>query len=140
MKTLALLLILAAMPAAADVFDRTAGLWGLEDDPELSCEANPHEIRFSADRRRAEFLWQHPIVTYTGAPGLAGRYTVLGQGPDRITLALDGEERRTGDGAPVVWILRLQAEGQRYCWGRADWPEDLCIDHYIRCAPPAPLS
>ena len=129
-----------AASANADVFDEVAGHWGLVDDPELSCTANPHEIRFSPDRRRAEFSWERPMINYKGEADQVGGYDVLDRGADFVVLALDGEARRTHDDRPVVWILRLVDEGRRYCWGRTDWADGECIDRYVRCPPPAPVS
>ena len=137
-----LLALALALPttARADVFDRAAGLWGITDYEPLSCAANPHEVSFSADRRRAAFVWSEPMINYEGEWDTEGLYDVLGHGEDFIVLALDGESRRTRDGRPVVWVLRLIDGGSRYCWGRTDWPAETCIDRYARCPSPVPVS
>lgn len=133
-------LLSLALPAAADVFDDAAGTWGVEGDTALSCAENPHHVGFSADRSRASFRWESTMINYEGEPDIEGLYTVLGHGADEIVLALDGESRRTRDGRPVVWILRLREGGARYCWGRTDWDPGQCIDGYVRCPEPQPTS
>lgn len=141
MRWLILLLFLLPAPLQAQtVFDRAAGTWGLTDYAPLSCATNPHEVSFSADHGRALFRWDSPIVNYEGDWDLEGAYDVLGSGPDYIVLALDGESRRTREGEPVVWIMRLIDGDSRYCWGRTDWPTEDCIDRYARCPAPPPLS
>ena len=127
-----LALTLAASTARADVFADASGTWGLTDYDPLSCQENPHEVSFSPDHARAFFIWSGPMMNYEGEWDTEGDYTVLETGPDYLVLALDGESRRTHDGKPVVWIMRLLDGGQRYCWGRTDWPEQDCIDRYAR--------
>jgi hypothetical protein len=140
MRPLLLLLLLSASPARADVFDDASGLWGLPGDSELTCELNPHRVTFSADHARASFRWEGPMINYEGEVDQEGAYSVLDHGADYLVLALDGESRRSADGEPVVWIMRLLQGGARYCWGRTDWPEDECVDRYARCPAPTPTS
>jgi hypothetical protein len=137
---LALLLTLPCGPAGADVFDDAAGIWGLTDYQPLSCEENPHQVSFSPDHSRAFFVWQGPMINYEGEWDTEGDYDVIEAGADYLVLALDGESRRTHDGKPVVWVMRLLDGGTRYCWGRTDWPKSECIDRYARCPAPAPVS
>lgn len=136
----ALSLSATALAARADVFDLASGTWGLIDHEDLSCAVNPHRISFSADQDRALFLWDHPMLAYDGEWRREGGYRVLSHDAQSITMALDGELRLTEAGEPVVWVLRLLAGGTRYCWGRKDWPEDRCIDRYIRCPGAVPVS
>jgi hypothetical protein len=137
---LALILTLLALPVRADVFDLATGRWGLADDVELSCAINPHDVSFSQTRSRALFRWTEPMVNYEGEPDIEGAYSILDHGADFVVMALDGESRRTDNGKPVVWIMRLIEDGARYCWGRTDWPPEDCIDRYVRCPPPQPIS
>ena len=127
-------------PAQADIFDQISGTWGLTDRSELSCAENPHRISFTPERSRARFVWEQPMLSYTGEWLTEGGYDVISHDETSVTMALDGEQRLTGDGAPVVWILRLLDEGNRYCWGRTDWAEEDCIDRYMRCPAPVPVS
>lgn len=138
--SLAALVFCAALPARADVFDDAAGVWGLPGDAELSCQLNPHAVSFSEDRTRSTFRWEHLMTNYLDEPDQEGTYTVLDHGADFIVMALDGEQRQTAEGAPVVWIMRLREGGARYCWGRTDWPEEDCVDRYARCPAPTPIS
>ncbi|MCR8724041.1 hypothetical protein [Frigidibacter sp. ROC022] len=138
--TLSALLLCAALPAHADVFDDASGLWGLTGDDELTCQLNPHRVTFFDDNKRASFRWEHLMTNYLGEPDQEGFYTVLDHGDDYIVLALDGEQRRTLEDAPVVWIMRLSEGGGRYCWGRTDWPAEDCLDGYARCPAPVPIS
>lgn len=59
-------------------------------------------------------------------------YRVLDDNSSTIRMAIDGEERKTADGVPVVWDL-VMLSNARICWRRADWPSHACTKDLVRC-------
>jgi hypothetical protein len=121
-----------ACPAAADVFGRLSGTFGVPDVPEESCAINPVFSSFSPDHRRISFAWAKPVLSYSGAmiTGFGG--TVVQTGPDSITLLRDAETRLDAKGAQILWTMHETADG--YCWTSSDQPAADCAA-LERCAP-----
>lgn len=139
-SVLCLLLLIAAAPARADIFDDLAGSYGTAFREDLSCARAPHRVSFSADRRRAHFELSSEISDYQGQPRRRADYTVLGLGAEGIEMVLDGETRLTAEGRPVIWVLRKAAGIDGYCWGRTDWPRGKCQHLNLRCKDDLPLG
>lgn len=141
LRRLTLCLCLLPGPALAeDIFVRMTGTYGALHSTALSCRENPHHLTFSADRRRALFRMEREVTDYEGKHRREAAYSVLGHDDSSITMALDGESRRTAAGAPVIWILRIVPTIDGYCWGRTDWPPLQCNHTQIRCEDPPPAS
>lgn len=142
MKHIALALCLLASPSFAQesVFDRVEGLWGSIDNPETSCERNPHRISFTAQPSHAILQWAQPIRTYADTMQDRAVYDIADTAGFSITMRLEGELRLTDGGVPVVWILRLATDGQTYCWGRTDWSILQCAAYQRRCGQDVPSS
>ncbi|MGL4309548.1 MAG: hypothetical protein ACRCSU_03590 [Paracoccaceae bacterium] len=137
----AFLVIAVFCPQAAPaqtVFEDFTGTWSWPDETGNACSFPTHSIAFSPDRRFAYFHWEAPIINYENEQDQDARYRVIAHDGASVTLALDGESRRTRDGMPVVWILRGMDDFSAYCWGRTDWPAAQCESIHLRCvAPPA---
>ena len=118
---------------AQDIFDYFEnGTWGLPRNNEPSCANNPHTIRFSGDHKRVKFTWSLPVKGYLQEYATGIGYDVLSYDSDGITMAMDGEQRLTFEGKPVIWILKPIPD-HMYCWGRTDWPSTGCIAIHIKC-------
>ncbi len=140
MRAFALLVLLLALPdlaPAQSVFERALGQYGSATDPATSCAANPHQLDFMAQPLHAMFNWQTPKVGPSGAMVSGERYDILDYDDHSLTLRQEGDVRRTDSGAQPVWILRLTADPQGYCWGRTDWPQVHCEDQQLRCDNPS---
>jgi hypothetical protein len=143
MIRLALALMFPAATAALaedTVFDRAAGLYGHPGEINWSCEDNPHQIDFSSSPPHALFDWATPVEGYDGSQRNHVTYDVLDWDESSITMRMEGETRLTDDGQVVVWILRLTAQPDGYCWGRRDWPMMRCQHQALRCSPTVPTS
>ncbi len=131
----------ACSPAAAqDIFDQLTGTYGAPGVEGMQCSDNPHRVRFSADHTVSVFRWSNEITDYAGQPRLEGRYVVHESDETSITMEIVGEQRRSRDGQPVVWIMRRVTDPDGYCWGRTDWPRDRCENLHVRCASDLPVS
>lgn len=131
----ALLLCAAAGAARAegDIFSRLTGTYGSPDDPAQACATNPEHVTFSADGSRLLIDFETPVIDYLGQDRTQAGYDVLGQDSAGVTVLLDGEQRVTDAGEPVVWIMRPTSAPDGYCWGRTDWPVMRCPHQMVRC-------
>ena len=128
-------------PVPEDIFAHlAANRWAFPNVQDMQCDENPHSVSFDADRTRASFDWQGPMINYLGEVDQQGTYDVIDSDATSITMYLHGEARRTEDGRPVIWILRLIEGGDAYCWDRTDWDPPRCTHLHVRCEPPAPIS
>ncbi|MCO6385088.1 hypothetical protein [Oceanicola sp. 502str15] len=147
---LPLLLTALALPVAAqqaeptlpaDIFAHlAANRWAFPDVDTMRCDENPHTIAFNEERSLSWFDWYSPMTNYLGETDQQGVYDVIESDESSITMYLHDEQRRTDEGSPVVWILRLIDGGEAYCWDRTDWSPPRCTHLHIRCQPPAPIS
>jgi hypothetical protein len=126
--------------AARDIFDQLTGTYGAPGVQGMACSDNPHRVTFSADRAASVFRWSKEITDYAGEPRLEGRYVVHTSDGTSITMEIVGEQRRTRDGRPVVWIMHRVTDPDGYCWGRTDWPQDRCESLHLRCTGDLPVS
>jgi hypothetical protein len=126
--------------AAQDIFDQPKGTYGAPGVEGFRCSENPHRVMFSADRAESVFTWSKEMTDYAGEQRLEGRYAVLGSDDTSITMEIVGEQRRTRDGQPVVWIMRRVIDPDGYCWGRTDWSQDRCESFHVRCTGDLPVS
>lgn len=132
--------MIATSVFAQDIFiNFEDGKWAFSGDGEASCLKNPHKIRFSSDKTRAEFVWDRPMTNYLKQTATQADYNIISYDSDAIVMELTGEQRHTPDGALVVWVLK-PLSGDMYCWGRTDWPSTGCIAVHIRCPELPPLS
>jgi hypothetical protein len=138
----ALLLCVAGSSASGeeDIFSRLTGTFGAAFRDDISCAVSPHDVTFAPDRSRAHFILSMPRLDYLGEVRTEAHYTVLAHDETGITMVLDGEQRLTDAGAPVVWIMRPAAGLDGYCWGRTDWPRGRCEHLMLRCAADMPLG
>ncbi len=137
----ALLLIACAAPVAAEsAMDLVPGLYGSANDPALSCSANPHRLEVTGPRPHVELSWEQPAEDPEAGATFRARYDVLAADPGSITLRREGSRLRADDGGAVIWVLRLTAAPEGYCWGRRDRPIVYCERRQIRCSDAAPTS
>ncbi len=131
----ALLLCAASGVARAEdgIFSRLTGTYGSPDDPSQACATNPEHVTFSADGSRLLIDFGTPVLDYLGQDRTHAGYDVLAQDAAGVTVLLDGEERTTDAGEPVVWIMRPTTAPDGYCWGRTDWPVMRCPHRMVRC-------
>ena len=115
----------------ADIFKAVAGKWAWEG---TSCSDSAHTLSFSADRAHMTYKAGKPFKSATGATTDTSRYNVLYAEDNKITMYLEGETRRTGNGDRVIWVLVLQ-NPDTYAWRRTDWAADSVTKKILRCAP-----
>ncbi len=118
-------------PRLASAFAVLTGTWGWETLEEGSCDANPHEIRFSEDHETLLLRFREPVEGPDGEPTLTARYRILSASP-RLRLLLEGETRTTSTGESVVSEI-VPLSHDRYCWRQEDWPPEACTSHIVRC-------
>ena len=135
-----MLLACAAPVAAQTAMDAAPGLYGSASDPALSCSVNPHRLDVTGPRPHVELNWEQPAEDPEVGATLHSRYDVIGADQSSITLRREGSQLRAEDGGPVIWVLRLTATPDGYCWGRADRPIVYCERRQIRCSDAAPTS
>ena len=137
---MAVWLALLAPAASADtVFDRASGSFGAIGVVHLSCAANPVRVGFSANRTRAHFKWDQPIVDYEGEWRTRADYTILSHDETSITMRLDDESRVDSTGAPKIWRYDLFDNGNA-CWRDAEWSYGFCLSSYEPCVSDPPVS
>lgn len=125
------------LPSESDadaVFALLGGTW----DWELSngeCERGMHVLIADPDRTSIRLR----VLDEPDSSDAHATYRIVDVGPHLVPgathvlrLAMDGEERRTEDGALVVWDLVFRSR-DRYHWHRTDWPPDGMTDAIIRC-------
>ena len=59
-------------------------------------------------------------------------YKVLAVNGNVLTMFIEGEDRKTDGGDPVVWSLVLNGENEFY-WRRSDWPKGMVTGSFRRC-------
>jgi hypothetical protein len=124
--------------AESDVMAQLTGTFGMPDNPDFTCEANPITITFSTDGTVMTSTMAEAIIDYEGKLRISGDYAVRRADSGGLALALEGESRLTDAGDPVVWVLRPTPDG--FCWGRTDWADEDCESYHVRCGEAAPLS
>lgn len=126
--------IATAAPAAAqeaDPLSAIAGRWqiatpstGVVSTP---CSA-PQVFTVSADRRYVDL----EEALENGETHRA-RYIVLQAQPDRLLMFIEGEERLTESGDPVLWWAVFSSHDQ-FAWRRYDWtPMSQTAAQWTRC-------
>lgn len=105
--------------------------WDLGESP-VSCEQNPHVIRFREHRTEAVIEFDKKIHSPDGAPTNSVLYKILDRSGNRITMRIVGEKRLDDKGQPVVWDLVLLNE-EEYAWHRLDWPRGALTPHIVLC-------
>lgn len=128
--------LLGGTAVAQDAFSLAEGKWGAINDGAGGCsdpKVNPHTIRFTSDRQTAIFQTDRPFKSQDGTMKNSYRYRVLASSGNTITMALDGETRKTDSGKLVVWIFIL-VNRDTYTWSRSDWPRDFVTrGRWARC-------
>lgn len=107
-----------------DLFRVVQGTWGWKDSPASSCEQRPHVLTFAENNTR--MILKYPS---TGAQYV---YQVLYAEKNKLTMLIEGEERRTDFGDRVIWVLVLNNPNS-YQWRRTDWKPDLRTKEIVRC-------
>ena len=104
--------------------------WGGTDKP---CKENPHSIEFAADG--SALIVRHPKGAALGSKVLHKElvYKILDEGPNFLRMRIEGEDRKTEEGKPVVWDIVL-LERDKYCWCRTDLPDNACSKAVLRCS------
>ena len=116
----------AARGASDDIYARLTGEWGSQAH---TCEANPHVISFSADKRLAVFTYRYPPDVPHKWSGLAIErqspeyatgntisFDVLDDGANWIALRRVGETSLDRLGKPRTWKLSLTKDKNGYRW------------------------
>ncbi len=131
----ALPFLLFAAPALAEgnLAAKVAGQYGSVDDPAFSCAENPVDLQFTDRPPHGIFTWDTARKIHDDSLAQQAVYDLLGETRLGLLMRLEGETRRTDSGAPVVWVLRPDADFGGFCWGRADWPLVRCISPFRRC-------
>ena len=111
------------------------GRWDWENAEDL-CNASPMTVSIAADRKSVIFVT--PPDSAGGKPDTT-TYKVTQAGdqvltwaPFAIRMEIEGEERRTEDGKPVVWDLAFGTR-DRFYWHRTDWPKGNTTRGNVRC-------
>ena len=105
-----------------------------------SAWANPHRLDVTGPRPHVELTWEQPAEDPEVGVTLHSRYDVITADPGSITLRREGSRLRADDGGPVIWVMRMTAAPDGYCWGRRDRPIVYCERQQIRCRDAAPTS
>ena len=126
----ALLLILAALPARADMLDRLPGTWGSTAITEDSCTVNPTTIVITG--ARITFTTPKPGASYTGAMITTFGGTILRHDDTVLVMRRDDETRRDDLGRLLDWTMKLDPASGGYCWQASDDAEP-CITEWFRC-------
>lgn len=124
----------AARPSAEAAFNSLnamAGRWEVFNHETgkltMSCAA-PYEYNIASDRRSFE-----SISTRDGKIQRS-RYFVLQVQQNRVLTFIEGEQRLTDKGDPVVWWAIFEGPN-RFRWRRYDWPtESRTIVEWRRCS------
>lgn len=113
------------------IFAKIEGAWGTVDPTSFSCEATPQIFSVSSD-------YSH--ITIRSASQLAAggeasntiSYKVLAVHGNVLTMFIEGEQRKTDSGDPVVWSLVL-ANDREFRWRQTDWPKGDHTRPFKRC-------
>ncbi len=109
------------------------GEWGwAKEESEVSCEKNPHTLKFDLARSRVVLQFRKPIHGADGKFSNLAVYKILDSRGKTITMQISGEKRLDHDGKPVVWDLIL-LNNRTYTWRRTDWPETSHTPYIRRC-------
>ena len=119
----------------AQAMQSAAGEWDWSGDT-LTCRRNPHTVSFSRD---SAFMIIRPREKYDSTSAAEYRYRILRFTEHTITGEIEGEQRRTASGKPVVWDLVLTGPNS-YRWRRADGPPQGVTRAIVRCRDGQPLS
>lgn len=114
---------------------RVFGVWDWEG--ENMCRTNTHTITFYEDGEVLVLTFQHPITTASQSKRAMYRYQIVGGEGNSIVGMMEGEDRSTDAGEPVVWTLKMFTPNQ-YRWQRNDWGSNRYTRAVVRCAGPAP--
>lgn len=119
---------LESSPRASDPLTWIAGDWEIVDpetgEPEQAC-AKAQRFKPTADER-------HVDLTELGTPDFKARYTVVHRAKNRVLMFIDGEERLTDAGDPVLWWANFDGPDQ-FQWRRYDWPAGAATATWRRC-------
>lgn len=93
------------------------------------CNRNPFTLEVTPDRKSLVLTFAEPDTA--GRP-MVSVYRLLGQGSDFVRGQIEGEDRLTDQGEPVVWDFLLLGQNS-FCWHRTDWPPYECTRQLRRC-------
>lgn len=126
---------LLALPADAEsaLMAGLSGQYGAVDNAAYSCAANPVQLSFTDSPPHALFKWGLPQQIFDDTTATEAVYDLVAEVSGGLILRLEGERRLTATGEPVLWVLRPDADFQRFCWGRMDWPVVQCVNPFARC-------
>ena len=85
---------------------------------------------------KATILFDKTITKWEGSdnkPSDKATYTLVSWNKNKITMKLDGENRKTKEGNLVVWELWV-LNNNRYTWHRTDWNENLHTPFIEKCS------
>ena len=133
LRSLAFVFIATPAIAGGDLQAQLAGPYGAVDDPAYSCAQNPIDLRFEDQPPHAVFSWNSPRQIFDDSTTTKVIYDLVEEVPNGLVMRLEGENRMTEAGDPVVWILRPDADLRGFCWGRTDWPVVRCEPRFRRC-------
>jgi hypothetical protein len=106
---------------------RIAGAWEIVGPSGRSGCENGQIFTPSADRRYVQ------LTEGGGADIYQARYIVLQVQSNRILMFIEGEERTTAQGDPVLWWAVFDSP-DRFRWRRYDWPVGALTDgEWRRC-------
>ncbi len=111
-----------------DLFEFIKGRWDYTTD-EPACTVNPFTLDVVEDR--TQFINRSEPNKDSDSTHVS-IYDVLEVTPEYIRGRIQGEERLTESGEPVIWDI-IPLNEQSFCWRRADWPSENCTAPIIRC-------
>ncbi len=126
--------VLAGPDVPPDVVKVLQGpVWGwAREESSVSCENNPHTIKFDLAGSRIVLRFRKPIHGADGKFSNLAVYNILGSRGKTITMQIVGEKRLGPDGKSVAWDL-IVLDDRTYVWRRIDWPESSHTPYIRRC-------
>jgi hypothetical protein len=114
------------------ILTKIEGTWGTVDPTSLSCDKAPQIFTVSKDRTMVTVRSANKLYL-GGDDGLeAIAYRVLAVHGNVLTMFIEGEDRKTENGDPVVWSLVLTSEREFY-WRQTDWRKGAGTRPFMRC-------
>lgn len=116
---------------ASPIFAQITGAWGTVEPTPFSCDKTPQIFSVSSDYSRIT-VRSASQLSAGGEAGSTISYKVLAVSGNVLTMFIEGEQRKTENGDPVVWSLVL-ANDREFRWRQTDWPKGDHTRPFKRC-------
>jgi hypothetical protein len=110
-------------------------IWGWSNEQQV-CQEKLREFRFNSDLTEMLNIQSKNLQTTNR---ITSTYRVLAHTATSITMQIEGENRMTKAGDPVIWELRFRGPDE-FCWHRLDWRLTGCTVALVRCPEPDLIS